>query len=156
MNDWFKLRQYCHERNIDFLASVFQEEGVNYLRELQPQYYKVASRAAKTYPYDMVPGPFLVSTGLGLPEVTYTGTNFLDCAFGYPAPPTKWCGLSSGLSDHSGTVYPGLDAIARGADFLEVHFCAEGLDPGNDGPVCLNFDQLKLLCDFNKAEKEMA
>jgi sialic acid synthase SpsE len=101
----------------------------------------------------------LISTGMELMRPLIMGEDYyyLDCASKYPTPliSAGWDGFVSGLSDHSGTVWPGLDAICRGAKFLEVHFCADTLDPGNDGPVCLNFDQLKLLCDMRNAKKEM-
>jgi len=163
LEQWKAVKAECDIHNIDFLASVFQMQGIEWLKELEPKYYKVASRAVWNYPYELVsPGPFLISMGdlefrkeFGPWPQRGEG---LDCVMKYPAPLNEamWEGESAGLSDHSGTVWPGLDAIARGADFLEVHFCPDGTNPGNDAPVCLNFNQLKLLCDFNKAEKEMA
>ena len=58
----------------------------------------------------------------------------LFCASSYPTPPER-SGLGrfsgeaiDGLSDHSGTPWAGLYAIANGADIVEVHFPKEGPD----------------------------
>jgi N-acetylneuraminate synthase len=56
----------------------------------------------------------------------------LQCTSLYPCPPEKIglnlipffrerYGCKVGLSDHSGTIFPGLAAAALGMDFLEVH-----------------------------------
>jgi N-acetylneuraminate synthase len=114
----------------------------------------VASRAAATYPYDVVPGPFIISNGMGQAPIVETVRPkkwmFLQCVSKYPTPlqDARWSGPATmGLSDHSGTVWPGLDAMARGCPMLEVHFAVPEFDAGNDKPVCLTIDQLKLLCE---------
>ena len=56
----------------------------------------------------------------------------LQCYSAYPCPPEKVglnmiaafrdrYGCPAGLSDHSGTIYPGLACAAQGGDLLEVH-----------------------------------
>ena len=161
--EWQVVKQKADQLGIDFLASVFQDKGIEWLRDLEPPAYKVASRAAKTYPYDKVPGPFIVSTGMGIPnEMKWRRKTyyFLDCTSEYPTPLNKarWVGVYNahydavGLSDHSGTPWPALDALARGAEIIEVHF---GDKEGPDGPVNLTLDELKLICDFRDALKEM-
>jgi N-acetylneuraminate synthase len=56
----------------------------------------------------------------------------LQCTSAYPCPPEKVglnmisafrerYGCGAGLSDHSGTIYPGLAAATLGADVLEIH-----------------------------------
>ena len=68
-------------------------------------------------------------------------------------PPGGW--KYHGLSDHSGTLWPGIAAIFDGAQFLEVHFNIDGFRAGNDAPVCLATSQLKFLCDARDAAKVM-
>jgi sialic acid synthase SpsE len=166
LDEWRTVKQKADDLGIDFLASAFQPTAVEWLKELNVSAYKVASRAAKTYPYDSVPGPFIISTGFGVPLFPGPVDGFPDpvcyplhCVPKYPCPlsearyPTFDGNLSfSGLSDHSGTPWPAMDALARGAKIIEVHF---GDKEGPDGPVNLTLDELKLICDFRDALKEM-
>jgi len=155
--EWETVKNYCGNKEIDFLASVFQPTGIEWLKKLEPKYYKVASRAAKTYPYDQVPGPFIISNGfdlLGRHEYPEQEHYALYCVSEYPTPLNRaeWGASYDGLSDHSGTPWPAIDAIARGVEFVEVHF---GDKEGPDGPVNLTTDELKLICEFRDAVAEM-
>ncbi len=160
---WEELDNYCREEGVDLLLSVFQPRGVELLKKIQPRYIKVASRAAKTFPYDDLEGPFLISTGMGLPPLAgppdHASVSWLQCSSVYPAPMERWTKYR-GLSDHSGVVWPGLDAIARGAQFLEVHFRPDGdygynFDCGPDKAVCLNEENMVTLTRFRNACKIM-
>jgi N,N'-diacetyllegionaminate synthase len=154
LDEWRQVKALADKLKIDFLASAFQHETVEWCRLMALRYYKVASRAAITYPYDKVPGPFIVSNGMYRPRTGYVGNDglgesyVLECTSQYPVPleQARWSGKCDGLSDHSGTIYPGVDAIVRGAQFLEVHFSDEigGNDPN------LSVSALKTLCDINK------
>jgi N-acetylneuraminate synthase len=55
-------------------------------------------------------------------------------------------GCPAGLSDHSGSVFPGLAALAQGADLLEVHLTLTRRAFGPDIPVSLTVEELALLC----------
>lgn len=152
--EWRQIKALADKLKIDFLLSAFQHEAVEWCRLMALRYYKVASRAAMKYPYDKVPGPFIISNGMYPDAVHYLsdskfyGSYCLECTSQYPVPleQAKWSGYLDGLSDHSGTIYPGLDAIVRGAKFLEVHFSDEigGNDPN------LSASALAILCDANK------
>jgi sialic acid synthase SpsE len=146
LEEWRQLKDLAFKLKIDLLFSAFQHEAVDWCRQLTPRYFKVASRAARDFPYDSVPGPFLVSNGMYAPPTGRPGVHVLSCTSQYPCPPVRWNRNTDGLSDHSGTVWPGLDAINRGANFLEVHFSDQ---PGGNDPN-LTPAQLKLLCDANK------
>ena len=160
LEGWKRVKQHCDEVGITFLASAFQVNTVRWLLKLNVAAYKVASRAAATYPYDAVPGPFIISNGLDV-VLPFAGDGrewaWLQCVMQYPTPLKEarwWMAMKiagslplTGLSDHSGTVWPGLDAMARGCPMLEVHFAVPEFDAGNDAPVCLTIDQLKLLCE---------
>lgn len=153
LHEWRELKAFCDEIGIGFLASTFQHTTVEWLKELQPDYYKVASRAATTFPYGACRGPFLISNGFSKyarPKLCCGKIGYiLDCQPKYPTPVAEamWDHRTDGLSDHSGTLWPGLDAIHRGARFLEVHFALDKADAGPDAPVCLTPDQLKTLCE---------
>jgi N-acetylneuraminate synthase len=86
--------------------------------------------------------PILLSTGMSavteidavVKRVNSNGSQLtvLQCTSAYPCPPEK-VGLNLlgffrdrydcavGLSDHSGTIYPGLAAVTMGIEVLEVH-----------------------------------
>lgn len=148
IDEWRQVKDLAFKLKIDFLASAFQHTAVDWCRQLTMRYYKVASRAAKDFPYDKVPGPFIVSNGM-YPVHYPQADHILECTSQYPVPleQAKWSGSYDGLSDHSGTIYPGLDAIVRGAKFLEVHFSdAEEKTPDPN----LSVASLKILCDANK------
>lgn len=160
--EWEGLKYFAEERGIDLLWSVFQPTAVKWLKDLKPKYVKVASRATRAWYdhnfYHALPGPFLVSRGFGAPIIPADADVYLlQCASEYPASleksgfNTRW----SGLSDHSGTIWPGLDAIAHGAKMLEVHFKIPGADMGNDEPACITTDQLKTLCEARDAFARM-
>jgi N,N'-diacetyllegionaminate synthase len=155
LESWAAVKSVCETNGITFLASAFQPTAVQWLKDLNVAAYKVASRAAATYPYDAVPGPFIVSDGMVKGDV-FNGIR-LQCVSKYPTPlaEAQWNGSFSlanfGLSDHSGTIWPGLDAMARGAPLLEVHYAIDKSDAGNDAPVCLSVDRLKLLCEARDA-----
>lgn len=52
-----------------------------------------------------------------------------------------------GLSDHSGTPYPALAAMARGgADLIEVHVTFDRRMYGPDTIASVTFDELNLIC----------
>lgn len=148
--EWRQIKALADKVKVDFLLSAFQPTGVDWCRLMALRYYKVASRAARHYPYSKVPGPFIVSNGMYPTPGDLRDAWTLHCVSQYPTAleHAKWPenSLTSGLSDHSGTIYPGLDAIVRGAKFLEVHFSDEigGNDPN------LSVSALAILCDANK------
>ena len=159
--EWQEVKRTCDALGIVFLASAFQMTTVEWLKKLNVAAYKVASRAAGTYPYDAVPGPFVVSVDPDSAAISDVDRIFLQCVMKYPAllNEARWIGegrlLKRGLSDHSGTVWPGLDAMARGCPMLEVHFCIDKDDAGPDLPVCLSPYELSILCYARNAFAEM-
>src|SRR5690606_21288476 len=76
----------------------------------------------------------------------------------YPCPPERIglnllpqfrqrYGCAVGLSDHSGTVYPGLAAATLGVDVLEVHVTLSREMFGPDVPVSLTTAELQRLVE---------
>jgi N-acetylneuraminate synthase len=60
-------------------------------------------------------------------------------------------GCPVGLSDHSGSVFPGLAALARGANILEVHVTFHRRMFGPDVRASVTFDDLRMLCAMRDA-----
>lgn len=125
-SQWVDVADRADELGIHFLASVFQHTGIKWLKQLDPPAWKVASRAVVAFPYNDVPGPFLISCGFGCQHLAVNGAverAFLWCLARYPTDlkSARMFDGHEGLSDHSGTIYPALDAMARGAQVIEVH-----------------------------------
>jgi len=112
--------------------------------------------------------PLVLSTGMStIKEIDNTvalvkksncGLTVLQCSTSYPCPPEK-VGLNMlgffrnrykckvGISDHSGTIYPGLAAASIGAEMIEVHVCLSREMFGPDVSSSLTTNELKQLVD---------
>lgn len=143
---WHALAAHARERGLAFLSSPFSLEAVDLLTRVGVSAWKVASGEVTNLPLlDRMSEtglPVILSTGMSALEeidaaaarVNAHGADLtvLQCTTSYPCPPEKVglnllsvyrqrYGCKVGLSDHSGTIYPGLAACALGADALEVH-----------------------------------
>ncbi|MFN3647992.1 MAG: N-acetylneuraminate synthase family protein [Armatimonadota bacterium] len=169
---WHGLRDHAEARGLLFLSSPFSLEAVDLLTRVGVAAWKVASgevtnpqmfeRMARTGL------PMLVSTGMStLAEIDDAVARIaardlpltvLQCTSAYPCPPEKVglnlipffreryrCGV--GLSDHSGTIYPGLAAAATGVDVLEVHVTMSREMFGPDVPASVTSAELKMLVE---------
>lgn len=161
--DWRVVKNYADDLGIMLLASAFQHSTVEWLNKLEIPATKVASRAAKNFPYGNATGPFLISTGMpGYP--LFIGPNdpraiYLECEANYPST-TPWRDRFTGFSDHSGTPWRAIDAISRGCKLIELHFYIDPADAGPDLPASLTLEQLRLVCQardgFAQIRKEAA
>lgn len=170
---WHGLASYAKEKGIIMLSSPFSVAAFELLKEVGMPAWKVGSGEVNTSDLidlminDSV--PVLMSTGMSnwaeiqnaVENLTSKGSEFvlMQCTSKYPTP-MKDVGLnvieeyksrfgcSIGLSDHSGTVYPSLAAIARGCDVLEVHVTFSKTMFGPDVPASLTFEELKQVCEF--------
>lgn len=143
---WHGLKHHADEAGLLFLSSPFSIEAVDLLKSVGVAGWKVASGEITNFAMlDLMAAtgqPVMVSTGMSpWPEIdaavnriraTSAPLAVLQCATQYPSPP-EMIGLNlipefrerystaTGLSDHSGTIYPGLAAAALGIEVLEVH-----------------------------------
>lgn len=173
--EWRVVKEACDAFGIDFLASCFQHSTVEWLSQLRVRATKVASRAARTFPYRNAPAPWLISTGMGLPPRDIARDRcayLLQCEANYPS--TSWWGYVAddegvtvppgtgvklhGFSDHSGNPWRAIDAIGHGCKLVEVHFYMSPEHAGPDYPASLTLNQLKLVCEARDhfAAKETA
>jgi N-acetylneuraminate synthase len=164
---WAGLKKHADERGILFLSSPFSIEAVELLERVGVAAWKIASgEVGNQGLFDRVARsrlPIILSTGMspvaeidsavarikaeGLPLAV------LQCTTAYPCPPEK-IGLNVlayfreryhcavGLSDHSGTIFPGLAAAALGCQVLEVHVTLSRQMFGPDVPASLTTDEL--------------
>ena len=152
-DDWTQVKRFAEACGLVFLASTFQHSTVAWLNELGVVATKVASRAAKTFPYGTAPEPYLISTGMGIPIVEQRH-HLIECESRYPSK-LLWQNREWGFSDHSATPWRAIDAISRGCRIVEVHYHLDERDAGPDLPASLTLDQLKLICEARDAFAEL-
>lgn len=167
---WEGLAAHCKEKGVVFVSAPFSVEAVNLLAGLGMAVWKVASgelRSSELLNCILsVGGHVLVSTGMSpWGEIDETvaflrsrgaGLTLMQCTSRYPTPFHE-VGLNVleemrrryscpvGLSDHSGTPYPALAAMARGASVIEVHVTFDRRMFGPDTAASVTFDELALL-----------
>lgn len=147
IDDWREVKIAAEAEGLVFLASAFQHSTVDWLNRLGVEAVKVASRAAKDFPYSVSRGPFLVSHGMyqTVEASTFGRVYHLQCEANYPST-MWWSGEMFGFSDHSGTPKRAMDALKRGCKLVEVHFYINEEDAGPDLPASLTTDELALVC----------
>lgn len=167
---WQGLKQHADECGLIFLSSPFSREAVELLSRLDIAAWKIPSGETTSIPIlDQILAtrlPVILSTGMSpLSEIDETVKRVkkssaplvvLQCTTAYPCPPEK-IGLNMisffqeryqcavGLSDHSGTIYPGLAAAALGIQLLEVHVTFSRDMFGPDVPASVTMDELSNL-----------
>lgn len=173
---WAGLFQHAKDKNIEFLSSAFSVPAVELLARLGMQAWKVGSGEFRSQELlnAMIKagGPVLLSSGMSKNDevaeaVAYFKKNnvqfgLFQCTSMYPTPLEK-VGINVlgqyknsfdcpvGLSDHTGTIYPSLMAMAQGADMLEVHLTFDKRMYGPDVPASLTFDELKSVAQARDA-----
>ena len=169
---WIGLRQHAAEAGLLFLSSPFSMEAVELLDRVGVAAWKIASgELGSRAMFDRMAStglPFLISTGMSpnaeidalVDKVRQSNVPFalMQCTTAYPCPPEKIGlnlmmgfrkrhGCPVGLSDHSGTIYPGLAAATLGCDVLEVHVTLSREAFGPDVPASLLPGELKQLVE---------
>ena len=169
---WLGLKKHAEEKGLLFLSSPFSFQAVDLLSRIGARAWKVASGEVSNVPLlqKMIDTglPVILSTGMSdmaeidaaVHRIQQHGNPLalLQCSTAYPCPPEK-IGLNLlaefreryactvGLSDHSGTIYPGLAAAVMGAGIVEVHVTFSREMFGPDVPASLTMEELKLLSD---------
>jgi len=173
---WTGLAKHARERDLIFLSSAFSVKAVEILRNVGMHAWKVGSgevwSAALLNAMDQNGSPILLSTGMStyseiestVNRIKERGLPFavFQCTSKYPTS-LEEVGLNVieeirkrfkcpvGLSDHSGSIFPGLAAMALGVDLLEVHVTFHRRMFGPDVPASVTLDELGLLVEANHA-----
>jgi len=169
-DQWWSLAAHTRAKGLEFLCSPFSVEAVRILDPLVDA-WKVPS--GEVHPGRVMDAlfnsnsrdgkPVLVSHGMSTTEDIVWSLGFhpmalLHCVSMYPPPPVK-IGLPMlndwrqsyacpvGLSDHSGTIYAGLAAVALGCDILEVHVCWSKEQFGFDTAASITIEDLRHLVE---------
>ena len=164
---WAELRAHAAEKGLLFVSSPFSDEAVDLLGRVGVGAWKIASGEVGTLPMlekiAATGKPVLLSTGMSpwdeidaAVEILRGGKGtfaVMQCTSIYPTPPEKtgfniipdlrsrYC-CYVGLSDHSGTIFPALAAVAGGLDVLELHVTFDRASPGPDMPASVTFGDL--------------
>lgn len=157
------LAKECDQVGIEFMASVFDLERIQWLEELGVKRYKIASRSvhdqALIETLAATGKKIIVSLGMwdkaGFPEITAeAGIDFLYCISKYP---TSFSDLHlnsvdfssyAGFSDHTIGITAAKVAMLRGARIIEKHFTLDKDMYGPDHSCSMTPLELQQLCTF--------
>lgn len=167
--EYDKIDSYSHELGINWTASVWDSDSVDFMKQYQVPFLKIPSAHLTNHGligYAMDCGfPLVVSTGMStMKEISETvkiierdNSNMLmHCHSAYPAPD---CELSLpliqklaerfqmlvGYSSHSKTYFPALYAAVLGAEMVEVHITLDRTMEGSDHAASLEKHGLETL-----------
>ncbi len=157
-----ELKEHCEKIGIEFMASVFNLEGVEWAKKLDMKRYKIASRCIMQQDLldevGKIGKTMMVSLGKWdkneLPTHIKSQGNieYLYCVAKYPTMPgdinfskidftTKY----AGFSDHTIGMDASLIAVARGARIIEKHFTLSKKMHGPDHSGSMEPDDLRRL-----------
>ncbi len=168
--EWAGLAAHAWDRGLVFLSSAFSLEAVELLDRLEVAAWKTGAGEITNLPMiermARTGRPVLLSSGLAdwddldraVKVVREAGApvGIFQCTTAYPCPPERLglnviseihrrYGCPAGLSDHSGTIYAGLGALALGARMIEVHIVFSRDCFGPDTPASITIDELETL-----------
>lgn len=177
-----ELKQEAKKAGLDFLSTPFDRTSVDFLEELEIEFYKIASFELVDIPlleYVASKGkPIIMSTGMSeLSEIDEAvrairrkGNEqivLLRCASAYPAITddmnlktlqnmSEIFSVPVGLSDHSMGSVGAVTAVALGAKVIEKHFCLDRSIKNPDSPFSMNPSEFKqMVADIRQAEKAL-
>tara|TARA_R110002049_G_scaffold13509_2_gene58419 strand:- start:65172 stop:66218 length:1047 start_codon:yes stop_codon:yes gene_type:complete len=169
---WQELKRHADEVGLHFLSSPFSIKAVELLENTGMSAWKIASGEITNTPLlDCVIAtrkPIILSTGLSVTDEITEAVNYvqsagnplalLQCTSQYPCSPERLginvidqfrhdYNCAVGLSDHSGTIYSGLAAAAKGIQVLEVHITLSREMFGPDVVASVTTQELKSLIE---------
>ncbi len=180
VEQWHEFKAHCDERGVLFLSSPFSLEAVELLGSVGVAAWKIGS--GEIYSRDMLsavaqrPEPVLLSSGMSpwvhldkavqLLQQENSQFAVFQCTSKYPTPFSE-VGLNVlselraryecpvGLSDHSGTPFPAIAAMALGCELIEAHVTFDRKMYGPDAVASVEFEELALMCRARDAIRDM-
>lgn len=177
---WQGLAEHARDKELLFMSSPFSVQAVEMLEKIGVPAFKIGS--GETVSGDILEAvmltrkPVLASTGMSTyMEIDALVSRFREknidfalfqCTSKYPVSFSQ-VGLNVidemkerydspvGLSDHSGSIFPALAAMARGVDLIEVHVVFDKRMFGPDVPASLNLDEFQTIASARDAFHEM-
>lgn len=182
--DFRVLKSYCDEVGIEFLSTAFDDESMDFLKSLKPNYWKIPSGEITNLLYleyiSRLDSKVIMSTGMAsLQEVQAAydvlingGTKkenltILHCNTEYPTPysDVNLNAMSTiknhfqtnvGYSDHTLGIDVSIAAVALGAMVIEKHFTLSREMSGPDHRASLEPLELKaLVTSIRNVEKSL-
>ena len=172
-NDFKDLKDYCDKKNIGFLSTPFDEESIDFIASLNPDFMKVPSGELTDLPFlrkiASTGIPVIISTGMATPdEIAKALKPFQKAAYGsqdivllhcttqYPTPMedvnllamktvSENFGHQSGYSDHTIGIEIPIAAATLGAKIIEKHFTLDRNMEGPDHKASLEPHELKTM-----------
>jgi N,N'-diacetyllegionaminate synthase len=167
---WTGLADHARERGLMFLSTPFSLEAVELLERIGVPAWKIGSGDIGNLPLlervSETGKPIILSSGMSpwdemdkaVDRVRGLGCDVavLQCTTSYPCVPEQ-VGLNVlselrhryncpvGLSDHSGTIFSSLAAVALGAELIEVHVVFDQRCFGPDVKASITIDELATL-----------
>lgn len=170
------IKKRCEEHGMLFFSTPFDFTAVDFLEELNVDFYKIASFENTDLPLikrvAQTRKPMIISTGMAsvaeLAETVETAKKagckdliLLKCTSAYPATP-KDANLMTipnmrdlfdvevGLSDHTMGVGVSIASVALGATVIEKHFTLDRAEGGVDSAFSMEPAEFKLLVEESK------
>ena len=171
--DHIELISYCKKKDIKFLSTAFDTDGVKYLDELDLDLFKIPSGEITNFPYlraiAQTGKPVILSTGMStIKEISDALDVFkkhgldskditiLHCNTEYPTPMNDVnlkamltigdkFKVNVGYSDHTLGIEVPIAAVAMGASVIEKHFTLDSTLPGPDHAASLEPGELKVM-----------
>jgi N-acetylneuraminate synthase len=172
-SEFKELKDYCTEKNIDFLSTAFDLESIDFLESLGMNTWKIPSGEITNLPYLIkiakLKKKVILSTGMStMQEIEDAvnifkeyGTNditILHCTTQYPTlfedvnlnamlSIKEKFGYDVGYSDHTKGIEVPIAAVALGATVIEKHFTLDNNMIGPDHKASLQPDELKKMVE---------
>ena len=175
-DQWRGLAEHADRRGLVFLSSAYSIAAIELLNDIGVPAWKIGSGEFGSrdlwQAMTSTGKPILFSTGMAKTDDIRNAVSvfraknlafaLLQCTSAYPSQLENVglnvieelrseFGCPVGLSDHSGNVFPGLAALARGANLLEVHVTFHRGMFGPDMRASITIDELRMLCDMRDA-----
>jgi len=163
---WSEMAGHAKQRGLAFIVSPFSIEAVAMVGQYVDSWKVASGEVTNGALWEAIVAtgkPALFSSGMSTKEELQRAIWFfptaavLQCTSRYPCPPElvglnmlqkfRGWGRPIGLSDHSGTIYAGLAAVALGCDVLEVHVKLSKHDQGFDASSSITIEELKQLVE---------
>lgn len=166
----FELISYCKSKGVEFLSTGFDLESIEFLSELELDFFKIPSGEITNLPYleavAKIGKPVVISTGMAdMDEIEQALNVFLTagikkseitilhCNTEYPTPMKdvnlnamksikEKFDVSIGYSDHTLGIEIPIAAVAMGASVIEKHFTLDNNMEGPDHKASLEPDEL--------------
>jgi len=178
--EFFEIDSYCKEKGIDWFASPWDENAVDFLEKFKPVILKLSSASLTDHSLlkkvRATGRPIILSTGMATMEevedaVQILGTENLMIAQSTSTYPCnveelnlrviqiykeKFTGVPIGYSGHETGLAPTIAAVALGASFVERHVTLDRAMWGTDQAASVEINgMLKLVQDIRDIEKAL-